>query len=425
MLVPIKRFLDGIHKWQLEILKDFDAKKIRFFLINWHRRARKTTLAVNILIKECCKNPNSRYGYITSTYKAAKNIVWTDPNMLKSYLPMDAVEKINESELYVKFKNGSILSLHGADKPDNIRGVDFSGVVLDEFPLIKAMVWDEIIQPIIRQSKDRWAIFIFTPKGKNHAYQQWVKAKDNPEWKRYELRASQSNIFPEEELEKAKAETPQVLYLQEYECEFSDDASSVFKGITNCICGNKEDYIAGRSYVTGVDLARTIDWTVIITMCRETKQVVSFQRFNQVDWNLQKERIILECTKYHSQLCIDATGLGDPIAEDLKRAGVNIPESGAFKISGASKKPLIERLIVAIEQRLITFPLIQELIDELGSYTYELTSQRNIRYTAPEGLHDDCVIALALCVYGLRNFLYSDNSARKKPRQTLITGNAY
>jgi len=103
-------------------------------------------------------------------------------------------------------------------------------------------------------------------------------------------------------------------------------------------------------------------------------------------------------------LCIDATGLGDPIAEDLKRAGVNIPESGAFKISGASKKPLIERLIVAIEQRLITFPLIQELIDELGSYTYELTSQRNIRYTAPEGLHDDCVIALALCVYGLRNF---------------------
>ncbi len=111
MLVPIKRFLDGIHKWQLEILKDFDAKKIRFFLINWHRRARKTTLAVNILIKECCKNPNSRYGYITSTYKAAKNIVWTDPNMLKSYLPMDAVEKINESELYVKFTNGSIFSL--------------------------------------------------------------------------------------------------------------------------------------------------------------------------------------------------------------------------------------------------------------------------------------------------------------------------
>ncbi len=425
MLIPVKRFLDGVNKWQLEILKDFDGKVARFFLINWHRRARKTTLAINILIRECCKNKNSRYGYITSTYKAAKNIVWVDPNMLKSYLPMDFVEKINESELYVKFKNGSILSLHGADQPDSIRGVDFKGVVLDEYPLIKPVVWDEIIQPIIRQDSSRWAFFIFTPKGKNHAYQQWIKSKDKEGWKRYVLKASDSAIIPEEELQKAKEETPEVLYLQEYECEFSDNASSVFKGVSSCVFGSFEGYVPGRSYVTGIDLAKSQDWTVIITMCRETKQVVSFQRFNQIDWNLQKEKIIAEVNKYHSQVCIDATGVGDPIVDDLKMAGVNIPSSGAFKISGSSKQPLIERLIVSIEQRLITFPYIKDLIDELGAFSIELTPQRNIRYTAPQGIHDDCVIALALCVHGLRNFLYSDNSVRRKPRQTLITGNAY
>lgn len=426
MLIPVKRFLDGMHKWQLEVLKDFDQRKHRFFLINWHRRARKTTLAVNILIKEACKNANCRYGYITSTYRAAKNIVWTDPNMIKAYLPMDHVEKINESELYVKFKNGSILSIHGADQPDSIRGVDFAGVVLDEYPLIKSEVWDEIIQPIIRQDTKRWAIFIFTPKGQNHAFHQWVKAANNPDWKRYELKASQSQIIPPEELEKAKAETPERLYLQEFECEFSDNASSVFRGISGCMFGTVENYIPGRSYVTGVDLAKTQDWTVIMTICRETKHVVSFQRFNQVDWNLQKERIITECIKYRSQLCIDATGVGDPIVDDLRRAGLNIPEGGAYKFTSDSKKSLIERLIISIEQRLITFPKIEELMNELSAFSYEITPNRNIRYTAPDGIHDDCVIALALCVYGVRNFLYSDNSEfNEMPEQTLITGSVY
>jgi len=425
MLIPVKRFLDGMHKWQLEVLKDFDAKAARFFLINWHRRARKTTLAINALIKECCKNPNSRYGYITSTFKAAKNIVWIDPNMLKAYLPMEFIDKINESELYVRFKNGSILSIHGADQPDSIRGIDFKGVVLDEWALCKVMLWDEILRPIITQDANRWAMFLFTPKGKNHAYQSVVKAKNSPEWKVYTLKSSESGIIPPAELEKAKQELPQRVFAQEMECEFNDDASSLFRGITNCIAGSFEQPIAGRSYITGVDLAKYEDYTVIITMCRETKHVVSFQRFNQIDWNLQKEKIIAECMKYNSQLCIDATGVGDPIVEDLKRAGLSIPENGMIKLTNESKKSIIDRLIVAVEQRLITFPRIESLIDELGAFSCELTAAGNIRYSAPEGIHDDCVIALALTVHGLRNFLYSDMSRSNRPRQNLITAGAY
>lgn len=165
----------------MRVLQDFDDKIVRFFLLNWHRRARKTTLALNLLIKEACTNSKSRYGYLTSTYKAAKNIVWRDPNMLKRYVPKEVVKKFNESELYVEFKNGSILSLHGSDDPDSLRGLDFRGVVIDEWALVKEIVWNEILRPIIAQNKERWAMFIFTPKGMNHAYHMWVEAQSRNE----------------------------------------------------------------------------------------------------------------------------------------------------------------------------------------------------------------------------------------------------
>lgn len=423
--VPVQKFLDGLTQWQKQILKDFDKQSARFFLINWHRRARKTTLAINILIRECVANPKSRYGYITSTYRAAKNIVWRDPNMLKSYLPTELVKKFNDTELFVEFKNGSILSLHGSDDPDSLRGVDFSGVVIDEWPLVKKEVWEEIIRPIISQDIKRWAIFIFTPKGKNHAYHYWIKTKENTEWKTYILRASESGILLDSELAKMKIEVPERVYAQEMECEFNDDASSVFRGVSNCVSGSFEAPQRGSSYVTGVDLARTEDYTVLATMCRETKHLVDFQRFNMVDWSLQKEKIIETARKYNSQVCIDASGVGDPIVQDLKQAGVSIPDSGIIKFTNETKKQLIERLIVSIEQRLITFPKVDVLLEELSAFGYELTPGGYVRYTAPEGYHDDAVIALSLAVHGVRNFLYSRSVASDRPRQTLITGGVY
>jgi hypothetical protein len=402
--VPIKQFTTTAHPDQIAILKDFDNGIARFYMCNWHRRARKSTLAINLLIRECCRHPRRRYGYITSTFIAAKNIIWRDPNMISKWLPDGVVSKKNESELYVEFKNGSILSIHGADKPDSIRGCDFSGVVLDESPLIKRETWEEILRPIIAQSKDRWAVFIFTPKGRaSWIYEMWANAKNNPDFARYLLTADQSGIIPKEELEKLKKELPQRVYAQEMMGDFTESASSVFKNIELCIGGELEPFKQGYSYVTAIDLAKVEDFSVILTICRETKKVVAFERFNTIDWSVQKERILAHCHRYSSFAVVDATGLGDPIAEDLHRQGLSVLP---FKISSSSKQELIERLMVAIEQRLITFPKIPELIDELGIFSYEISDHGNVRFAAPEGSHDDCVMALALAVYGLKSYMY-------------------
>ena len=412
-LYPNEFFLKSAHADQLGLLKDFDNKVARFFLVNWHRRARKSSLAIVLLIKECLKNDNSRYIYITSTYKAAKSIVWRDINMLRRWLPEDQVEKMNESELFIQFKNGSMLSILGGDSPDSCRGIDACGIVIDEAPLVKREIWEEILRPIVAQNKNRWMVAIFTPKGKaNWIYEYWCKYANDPDWARYILSAETSGIIPSDELEKVKAELPSRIFAQEFLCDFSESSASVFKNIDLCIAGELQAPKSSSQYVTGVDLAKVDDFTVLCTMDKTTRQVVAFERFNQIEWSVQKERILAHCRKYNSFPVIDATGIGDPIVEDLRRQGL---EAFPFKISATSKKELIERLMVAIEQRLITFPRIEALVNELGLFSYEVTDHGNVRYAAPQGLHDDCVIALALAVHGLKNFMYGRKERKIMP----------
>ncbi len=172
-----------------------------------------------MLIREAISNPKSVYGYIGPTYKQSKSIIWRDPNMLDRYLPRELVKRKNESELFIEFVNGSILAIKGADEPDSIRGMDFSGVGIDEWALIKREIWEEILRPVIAQSSKRWAVFAFTPKGQNHAYEYWQSAEKNKLWYRSFLPASISNILPKEELIEAKNDMPH-FYEQEFECSF-------------------------------------------------------------------------------------------------------------------------------------------------------------------------------------------------------------
>lgn len=417
--IPSRQFIEGMHTAQQDVFAAFDAGIARFMILNWHRRARKTTFAINLLIRECIKHPKSRYPYIAPTYKAAKNIVWRDPLMLKQYLPMSQVKRMNESEMFVEFNNGSILSLHGGDEPDALRGINAHGAVVDEAALSKPEVYEEFLRPIIMQDPKRWILFISTPKGKNWFYNLCVKAKNNPEWYINTLNVWTSGIIPNEEILKAKADLPAATFAQELECAFNDNASSVFKGVELCIGGALENPNINRRYVTGVDLARYNDFTVLITVDRDSRRVVNFQRYGNTEWAFQKDIIVDTCNRYNSLAVVDATGVGDPIAEDLARRGISVLP---FKIGSESKKEIIKRLQVAIEQRMVTFPGIQLLVDELTTYAYDMTDAGNIRYNAPEGMHDDCVIALALAVSGLKSDMYPK---RERKPSMAIPGNSY
>ena len=181
-MIPSKKYCNMLGNHELEVLAAFDMPAsemdpvARFFFLEWHRRAHKTTLLINLMIRECCKYSKSKYVYITPTQIWARNVVWDDPVMLWESLP-DKSEmdyKVNQQKMLITFANGSMLKIGGSDEPDALRGIDADGVGFDEWALHKQMVWGEIFRPIVAGPakpghRARWAVFTYTPKGHNHA----------------------------------------------------------------------------------------------------------------------------------------------------------------------------------------------------------------------------------------------------------------
>jgi len=168
------------HIYQSEIHKDTS----RFRVVVFPRQTGKTTLAVNELIKKAFLS-EGLYFYLAPTYRQAEMIAW---RKFKELLPKELVEKINESKLEIKLRNGSIIALKGADNEDSLRGVTLSGIVIDEYAQINKSVWDEIILPELAVKK-AWALFIGTPKGKNHFYEVFKRGDSDlhPDYKSFHI----------------------------------------------------------------------------------------------------------------------------------------------------------------------------------------------------------------------------------------------
>lgn len=245
MTIPNKQFIDGMHVHQRACLEAFDKAQARYFCLEWARRHRKTTLAINLLIREACRYENSKYVYVAPTQVMARNIVWDDPTMLTHALP-DKAEmgwKKNEQKMMIKFDNGSILKIGGSDEPDSLRGIDAIGVCFDEWALIKENTWTEIFRPIMAgpvpphlegRGAFRWAMFLYTPKGINHATIMFDRACSLSEggvlphngkaaklmdrWFASRLDGEVAGIMSKAELSLAKEDMPLVIYEQEIKC---------------------------------------------------------------------------------------------------------------------------------------------------------------------------------------------------------------
>lgn len=197
--------------------------------------------------------------------------------------------------------------------------------------------------------------------------------------------------------------------------------NAVFRNVS-AIVENYASPVAPQStfeYVLGVDLARSIDNTVLVVMNKQLKRVEYFERMeneNKTSWNYQKEKIAAVSKRYNNALTVvDSSGIGDPITEDLLRAGVNVyfherQDSGkvtpGVKFSSINKENLIEKLKVAIEMKMISIPNERVLIDELIAYESISLPSGQYRFSAPEGKHDDCVIALSLALWGTNYGMY-------------------
>lgn len=365
-------------------------------------------MAINEIIKRAIETPGL-YWYVAPSYKQVKAIAW---NILKKMLAADPSWTFNQVELRADHPCGTRIELKGADNEDSLRGVGVNGVVLDECATMKMNVWPEIIRPMLADTGG-WALFIGTPRGKNWFFDLWIK--QDPDWHSWHYPTSVNQYIPKKEIEDAKRDMPEKVFRQEFLAEFIDDDMGVFRGVRLCTVGELKAPILGRFYVMGVDLAKHEDFTVLTVLDALTREVVAFERFQDISWPEQKERIQKLAALYNNAMIIqDTTGVGDPIYDDLLNANVSIQ---GFKFTNESKRQLIEKLSLSIEQRLITFPKIDVLIDELKAYEYQLTSEGRVKFGAPDGKHDDCVISLALANWGIRHELYATRVLQERMDQ--------
>ena len=169
--------------------------------------------------------PHAQYAYIAPFYSQAKSVAWrylerfSEPVLAKS----------NQSELWVELINGARIRLFGADNPDALRGNFLDGVVMDEMADMKPSVWGEIIRPLLADRLG-WATFIGTPKGHNAFYDIYNEATKKPNWYVKVLRADQTMLLPQSELDDAKATMSDNQYEQEFLCSFEAAIMGAYYG---------------------------------------------------------------------------------------------------------------------------------------------------------------------------------------------------
>ena len=302
------------------------------------------------------------------------------------------------------------IELKSADAGDErLRGAGLDAAVLDEASRIPETAWTYGVRPALADREGR-AVFISTPKGRNWFFRLFQQGQLAGSWKSWKWPSHARPNFPQAEWLEIERTTPELILKQEYLAEFLEDEGVVFQGLSRCLRGELSLAREGCDYVLGVDLARAEDFTVIVVLDRCHHKLVAIERLRELDWSIQRKLIQMMAMKYSPagntcRILVDSSGVGDPIEEDLRKAGLSVR---GFKFTNQSKQNLVEELMVAIEQGLIGIPNVPDtafLLDELRAFTYEQLPSGRIRYSAPSGLHDDGVIALGLALYEMRGEL--------------------
>jgi hypothetical protein len=295
----------------------------------------------------------------------------------------------------------SRIEFKSADHPRRLVGTGLRRVVVDEAGLVDRVAYEESILPATMDYNA--PIFLGgTPKGRGTWFHKLYAQGLDPsrdDVQTFGGPSGQNPFLKPGAIERMRETMPARLFRQEILANFLDDDGALFPEdkIRACIARSGGKLSTEKTTSLGIDLARLRDFTVLIGLDK-ARNVSYIHRMNRVDWPTQKAIIKGAYEKLgHPKVFIDASGLGDPIFQDLQRAGMT--RLTPFKFTPQSKADLVDSLAVAVQQAEIGLPeepivLVNEL-QCFGKWT-EKGGVKRFYYEAPSGLYDDCVIALAL-----------------------------
>lgn len=210
--------------YQVPIMDAIINKSYKRIVAIMPRRSGKDMVAWNICIRECISKVCVIY-YIFPTYSQAKKVIWDSVTntgvRILDYIPEELIESKNSQEMKIRFCNGSLLQLVGSDNIDSLMGTNPQGCVFSEYALQDPRAY-QFIRPILT-ANNGWALFITTPRGKNHLWEMYNIALSSPEWFAYKLTVDDTKHISQEAIDRERADglMSEDLIQQEYYTSFT------------------------------------------------------------------------------------------------------------------------------------------------------------------------------------------------------------
>ena len=358
----------------------------RYALIEATTKAGKTVGAMAWIVeKTLFGKPGQNFWWVAPVYPQAEIAF----RRVKRGMTGDVL-KPNNGDLFIDFPSGARLWFKTGEKPDNLYGEDVYAAVIDEASRVREESW-HAVRSTLTSTRGQVRI-IGNVKGRQNWFYRLARKAETGEpnmvyAKITAFDAVAAGVLSMEEIEDARRQLPEQVFKELYLAEPSDDGGNPF-GYAAIQAGIAP--LSSKPPVAfGVDLAKSVDWTVCIGLDAQG-HVCRFERW-QGPWNETVRRVREVCAGVPT--LYDSTGVGDPVGEQLQEGRGNFE---GFKFSSSSKQQLMEGLAVAIQGGEVRYPE-GPVVAELELYEYEYT-RTGVRYSAPQGYHDDCVCALALAV---------------------------
>ena len=342
---------------------------------------------------------------------AGEPVAWYEPTF-KSLEPnwewfVDtfATAQTDKSEVgkRLEISTGGFIEMWSLQDPDASRGRHYKKVIINEAASIPKLEysWNNVIR-ITLADLQGGAMFGSTPRGRNHFWQLYRMGEDprQKEWSSWHYTTWDNPYIPREEIEAIKnSGIPEITYRQEVMADFVDSEGAVFRRVQEAACLWSIDPQPKRNYVAGVDVASSVDFTVVSIFDTESKDMVFMDRFNRVDYPVLIDRLAAIYNRWHLDgMVIEANSIGRPVLDHLAARGLAVTP---FTTTSATKQTIIQALQSALENaniRIINDPV---LVGELLSFESKRSPSGSFQYGAPDGMHDDCVMSLAIAWHGM------------------------
>ena len=327
---------------------------------------------------------------------------------VKSYFSIPIAQKVidkNETERRLTFPSGGQIRAKTAFNADTLRGDYADLLILDEYSYMQPDTWEKVGAPMLLDN-DGDAVFIFTPNRRNHAYHRYMQAEadDTGRWAAWHFTSLDNPYLSRKALDDITKDMSEEDYKQEVLAEFLENEGQVFRNIDACMNAPATTATEHRGHIAvmGVDYAKQQDYTVISIGCATCGREVYMDRFNQVDYVYQNQKIQSVWHEWDVKAgAFDSASIGEPNLDYLKREKLAI--TGIPTNSSTQKAALIEALALALDRTAIQFLPDKIGRGELEAYERTMTKTGLASYSAPTGLHDDTVIARALMWRAMQN----------------------